>query len=80
MDMVLAETTEETDGSGSGVEVGNFVVRNGLPVAGRGRVNGGGLKDSGGDTIEKGSVDDITGESVRSKELLVQNTEPTCDR
>lgn len=58
--VVITETAEEADGSGSSVEVSNLVLLNSLPVAGRGRVNRGGFKDSGGDAIEKGSVDDVT--------------------
>ena len=58
--VMLTETTEETDGGGSRVEVGNLVLLNGLPVAGWGRVNGGRFEDGGGDTVEKRSVDDVT--------------------
>ena len=58
--VVLTETTKETDGGGSGVELGNLVLLNGLPVAGRGRVNGGGFEDGGGDTVEERPVDDVT--------------------
>jgi len=61
--VVLAETTEEADGGGSRVEVGNLVLLNGLPVTGWGRVNGGGFEDGGGDTVEKRSVDDVTNET-----------------
>ena len=60
VDVVLTETTEETDGGGSSVNVGNPVLLDGLPVAGRGRINGGRFEDSGGDTIKEGSVDDVT--------------------
>ena len=72
-DVVFTKTTEETDGGGSGVDVGNPVFFNGLPVAGWGRINGGGFEDSGGDTIEKGSIHDVTsgvgeiGESVDTR-------------
>ena len=45
---------------GGGVELGNLVFLNGLPVAGWGRVNWGGFEDSGGDTVEKGSVHNVT--------------------
>ena len=61
--MVLAETTEETDSGGSGVEVGNLVLLDGLPVTGWGRVNGGGFEDGGGDTVKKRTVDDVTDEA-----------------
>lgn len=60
--VVLAETTEETDGGGSGVEMGNLVLLDGLPITGWGRVDGGGFEDGGSDAIEKRSVDDVTDE------------------
>ena len=60
--VVFTETTEETDGGWSGVEMGELVLLDGLPVTGWGGVNGGGFKDGGGDTIEKRSVDDVTDE------------------
>jgi hypothetical protein len=41
LDVMLTETTEETNGGRSSVELGNLVLLNGLPVAGRGGVNGG---------------------------------------
>ena len=60
LDVVLAEAAEETDGSGSSVKVGDLVLLNCLPVTGWGRVNGGRFEDSGGDTVEKGTVNDVT--------------------
>ena len=39
LDVVLAETAEETDGGGCGVELGELVLLDGLPVAGGGGVN-----------------------------------------
>ena len=78
LDVVLTETTKEADSCGGSVELGNLVLLYGLPVAGWGRVNGGGFKDGGSDTIEKGPVDDITDEMVRSKDTLVQNAKLTC--
>jgi len=62
VDVVLTETTEETDGGGSSVDMGNLVLFDGLPVAGWGWINRGGFEDSGGDTVEKGSVHDVTDE------------------
>ena len=53
------------DGGGGGVELGDLVLLDGLPVARRGRVNGGRFEDSGADAVEKGSVDDVTDERVR---------------
>jgi len=60
LDVVFSETAEETDGGWSRVEVGKLVFLSGLPVTGWGRVNGGRFEDSGGDTVEKRPVDDVT--------------------
>ena len=61
--VVLAQTTKETDGSWSGVEVGQFVLLDGFPVARWSGINGGGFEDGSGDAIGKGSVDDVTNET-----------------
>lgn len=60
VDVVLSETAEETDGGWSRVEVGKLVLLNGLPVTRWGRVDGRRFEDSGGDTVEKRPVDDVT--------------------
>jgi hypothetical protein len=60
LDVVFTETTKETDGGGSSVEVGNLVFLNGLPVAGWSRVNRGRLEDGSGDAIEERAVNDVT--------------------
>lgn len=60
VDVVLTETTEEPDGGGSRVELGDLVLLDRLPVTRWSGVNRGGFEDSGGDTVEKGSVDDVT--------------------
>ena len=49
--VVLAETTEETSSSGSGIELGGVVLLDDLPVTGWSRVDGGRLEDRGGDTV-----------------------------
>ena len=64
-DVMFTKTTEETDGGGGGVELGDLVLLDSLPVARRGRVNRGRFEDNGADTVEKGSVDDVTDERVR---------------
>jgi hypothetical protein len=61
-DVLFTETTEETDGGGRSVELGDLVLLNSLPVTGWGRVNGGGFEDDGGDAVEKRSVDNVTDE------------------
>ena len=60
--VMLAETAEETNGSRSGVDVGNPVLLGGLPVTGWGRVDWSRFKDSGGDAIEKRPIDNISDE------------------
>lgn len=60
--VVFTETTEKTDGGRSRVELGDLVLLDSLPVTSRGRVNGGGFEDGGGDTIKKRSVDDVADE------------------
>ena len=51
VDMVGAETTEETDSGGCGVELGEAMGLDGLPVPGGGWVDRGGFEDGGGDTV-----------------------------
>jgi hypothetical protein len=51
------------NGSWRAVELGNPMFRDGLPVAGGGRVYGSRLEDGGGNAIEKWAVDDITAEN-----------------
>ena len=80
VDMVLTETTEEADGGGSSVDVGNLVLLNSLPVAGRGRVNWRGFEDSGGDTVEKGSVHNVANGTGKSEGTSIRNVELTCDQ
>ena len=80
LDVVFTETAEEADSGGGGVELGNLVFLNGLPVAGWGRVNWSGLEDGGGDTVEEGAVGDVTDKMLRSKEMLVENMKLTYDR
>ena len=63
LSVMLTEATEKTDGGGSGVEVGNLVLLDGLPVTGWSGVNWGGFEDGGGNTIEKWPVDDVTDET-----------------
>lgn len=60
LDVLLAHPTEETNGGGGSVEVSDLVPVNGLPEARRCGVEGRGLKDSGSDTISKGTVDNVS--------------------
>ena len=51
LDVVLAETTEETNSSGSGIELGGTVPLDDLLVTGWNRVDEGRFKNSGGDAV-----------------------------
>jgi hypothetical protein len=51
INMVSAETTKESDGGGSRVELGELVSLDGLPVPGGCRVDWGRLEDGGGDAV-----------------------------
>lgn len=73
LDVVGAEAAEETDGGGGGVELGEFVFLDGLPVAGGRGVDGGGFEDGGGDAVGEGAVDDIPGECATQHQLEVKN-------
>lgn len=58
--MVLAQSAQETDGSGGGVELGDLVCLDDVPVA-RGRgVDRGALKYGGGDAVEERAVYNVT--------------------
>lgn len=51
LDVVVAETAKQTDGGGCGVELGDFVLLDGLPVARWCGVDGRGFEDGGRDTV-----------------------------
>lgn len=58
-DPFVAETTEGADGGWGGVELGDLVFCDELPVTGGGRVCGNGLEEDGGGTEGEGSIDDV---------------------
>ena len=70
LDVVVAETTEETDGGGSGVELGEFVLLDGLPVARGCRVDRCRLEDGCGYAVGEGTVDDVTVDGAREMKLF----------
>ena len=78
--VVLTETTEETNSSGSGVELGDIMLLDDLPVTGWSRVDGGRLEDSGGDTVKEGLVDDVSNQNMRPGDATVKNTKLMCGR
>ena len=78
--VVLAETMEEMNSSGSGIELGDIMLLDDLPVTGWSRVDGGRLEDSGGDTVKEGLVDDVSNQNMRPGDATVKNTKLTCGR
>lgn len=58
-DVLLTESSEESDGGRSGVEVGDLVLVDDVPVSRGSGVDGRRLKDGGRDSVEEGSVDDV---------------------
>ena len=59
INVVCTKTTEETDGRRSRVELRQLVLVNGLPVTGRGGINGRRLKDGSGDTKRERTIDNV---------------------
>jgi hypothetical protein len=55
--VAFTETTEETDGGGS--SIGYYVFLDELSITGWSGVDRGRLEYSGGDAVEKRSVDDV---------------------
>lgn len=64
LDMLLTETTEETDSGRGGVEVRQLVLVDRLPEARRSGVDGRGLEHGGGDTVCEWAVDEVAGGSA----------------
>ena len=60
LDVLLAHTTEETNGGGGCVEVSDLMPVDGLPEARGSGVEGCGLEYGGGDTISKRTIDNIS--------------------
>lgn len=66
LNMILTQAPEETDCSGSRVELGELVLLDGLPVTRRGGVYRSRLKDSRGDTKGERAVHNVTGRTSGS--------------
>lgn len=58
-DVVCAKAAEETDGGGRGVELGDLVLVDGLPVSRGSGVDGRRFEDGGGYAVRKGAVHDV---------------------
>ena len=79
LDVVLAQTPQETDGGRGRVELGELVLLDGFPVARGGRVDGGRLEDSRGNTESERSVDDVAGKGSESW-MVKKRARRTYDR
>lgn len=64
LDVVFTEATKEPDCSGRGIELRQLVLLNGLPIARRCGVYGGGFKNSGRNSVCKRAVDDVSARRV----------------
>ena len=60
--VMRAETTQETNRGGGGIELRQLVFLDHLPVAGGRRIDRGRLEDRGGNAIRQGTVNDVAGE------------------
>lgn len=59
LDVVCAQAAEEADGGRGRVELGEFVLLDGFPVAGWCGINGRGLENDCRDAVGEGAVDDV---------------------
>jgi hypothetical protein len=60
LNVVFSLSTQQPDGSGSGIELGQFVLFNRFPIARGSWVYWRGFEDSRGHAVGEGSVDDVT--------------------
>ena len=60
LNMLFSKSTQQPDGSGSGIELSQFVLFNRFPIARWSGVYRGGFKDSRGHAVGEGSVDDVS--------------------
>lgn len=58
-DVLFAHSSKQSDGSGSGVKLSRLPFVDKVPVSRRGRVDGCGFENGGGDSIQERTVDDI---------------------
>lgn len=57
--VMFTQSAEETDRSRRGIELGDFVLLDDVPVARGGGVDGGTFEYGGSDTVEERAVDDV---------------------
>ena len=60
LNMMCTLSTQQPDGSGSGIELSQFVLCNRFPIARGSGVYGRGFEDSRANAIGEGSVDDVS--------------------
>ena len=78
--MLFSMSTQQPDGSGSGIKLGQFVLFNRFPIARGSGVYGRGFEDSRGHAVGKGSVDDVSVTGMKKLELRMKlKKKLTCD-
>jgi hypothetical protein len=73
LNMMFSKSTQQPDGSGSGIELSQFVLCNRFPIARGSGVYGGGLEDGRGYAVGEGSVDDVS--VTRMKNFYLKKNE-----
>jgi hypothetical protein len=85
LDVVRAKPTEEADGRRGGIELGNLVLVDGLPVAGGSGIDWSRLENGGGNAVTERPVDDVsvagnpTDVSHASKAIVIVDVEDVFD-
>ena len=60
LNMLFSKSTQQSDGSGTGIELSQFVLINRFPISRGSGIYGGRFEDGCGHAIGEGSVDDIS--------------------
>jgi hypothetical protein len=60
LNMLFSKSTQQSDGSGSGIELSQFVLFNRFPIARGSGIYGSGFEDSCGHAVGERSVDDVS--------------------
>ena len=70
LDVLFTQTAEEADGGRGGIELGQLVFLDGLPVARRCGIDGRGFEHGRRNTVCKRAVDDVSDKEIDEKEAL----------
>ena len=70
LNMLFSKSAQQPDGSGSRIELSQFVFCNRFPIARGSGVYRCGFKDSCGHAVGKGSIDDVT--VTRNEKALIE--------